>query len=247
MLDFTVITAAWNVEKTIPRCLESVQKNQLGSTEHLVMDNCSTDQTAEIVKRFPHATFLSEADTGIYHAMNKGIRQAKNEILVFLNADDHFLDGTLAKVQAAFSEHPESGIVYGNLLVNDTEVKPASGLASFHGARIFHPAAFIRKSLFDELGGYDETYRICADLDFFMKAKESGAVFTYLDEPLTGFALGGLSTTARKRTAQEVRQILISHGYGRMFAALWYCSMRLREYASRLIGKIRSARKNQDA
>ena len=239
MLDFSVITAVWNAEKTIAACLESVRINQLDRTEQLILDNCSEDRTAEIVRKYPSAVLHTGKDSGIYNAMNKGIRLAENEILVFLNADDFFLAGTLAKVRNAFETHPESDIVYGNLLVNGRTVKPASGLSSFGGARIFHPAAFIRRSLFEKLGGYDEQYRICADLDFFLRAKEAGAVFTYLDEPLTDFALGGISTTARKRTAQEVRSILISHGYSRIFAGIWYFSMRLRGWCSGVIGKIR--------
>lgn len=232
MLDFSIITAVWNAEKTVAACLDSVQKNTLERTEHLVLDNCSEDGTASIVKMYPGAILHTEKDSGIYNAMNKGISLAENEILLFLNADDYLLDETLSKVRTAFETHPESDIVYGNLLVNGVEVKPASGTGSFGGARIFHPAAFIRKSLFEKLGKYDEQYRICADLDFFLRAKEAGAVFTCLDEPLTVFALGGLSTTARKRTAQEVRLILISHGYSRIFAEFWYCAMRLRAWCA---------------
>ena len=231
-MDFTVITAAWNAEKTIESCMESVRINQLEKTEHLVLDNLSSDGTCRIAEKFPGTVIHSEEDSGIYNAMNKGIHLAKNEILVFLNADDSFLPGTLKHVREIFEQHPESDIVYGNLLVGDREVKPPAGTASFHGARIFHPAAFIRRSLFEKYGDYDETYRICADLDFFLRTKEAGAVFTYTDCPLTRFALGGISTTARKKTALEVRCILQAHGYSGIFCFCYYASMRLRNFCA---------------
>lgn len=234
-LDFSVITAVWNAEKSIEACLDSVRKNSLENTEHLVMDNCSSDGTAEIVRSFPGATLHSEKDRGIYDAMNKGILKSKNEILCFLNADDHFLDGTLDAVRRTFESHPESDIVFGNILVNGRECRPETGIRSFRGARIFHPASFIRRTLFDKIGMYDTDLRICADLDFFLRAKEAGAVFTYLDRPLTVFSLGGISTSARNRTAEEVRRILVLHGFSRLFAWSYRTSMILRGCAASLL------------
>ena len=228
MSDFSIVTATFNAGGSIRRCLQSVRENRLAETEHLVIDNQSSDDTLEKVRAFGNVRVISEKDNGIYEAMNKGIRSAGNELTACLNADDAYLPGTLEAVKERFESVPESDIVYGNILVNGREVKPPGGIASFGGARIFHPAAFIRRSLFERIGYFDESFRICADLDFFLRAKESGAVFTYLDRPLTDFALGGLSTVRRKQTAAELRHILIRHGYPRLFAGSSYCAMRLR-------------------
>ena len=200
MSDFSIVTATFNAGGSIRRCLQSVRENRLAETEHLVIDKQSSDDTLEKVRAFGNVRVISEKDNGIYEAMNKGIRSAGNELTACLNADDAYLPGTLEAVKERFESVPESDIVYGNILVNGREVKPPGGIASFGGARIFHPAAFIRRSLFERIGYFDESFRICADLDFFLRAKESGAVFTYLDRPLTDFALGGLSTVRRKQT-----------------------------------------------
>ncbi len=228
MSDFSIVTATFNAGGSIRRCLQSVRENRLAETEHLVIDNQSSDDTLEKVRAFGNVRVISEKDNGIYEAMNKGIRSAGNELTAGLNADDASQTGTLEAVKERFESVPESDIVYGNILVNGREVKPPEGIASFGGARIFHPAAFIRRSLFERIGYFDESFRICADLDFFLRAKESGAVFTYLDRPLTDFALGGLSTVRRKQTAAELRHILIRHGYPHLFAYSYYCAMRLR-------------------
>ena len=228
MSDFSIVTATFNAGGSIRRCLQSVRENRLAETEHLVIDNQSSDDTLEKVRAFGNVRVISEKDNGIYEAMNKGIRSAGNELTACLNADDAYLPGTLEAVKERFESVPESDIVYGNILVNGREVKPPGGIASFGGARIFHPAAFIRRSLFERIGYFDESFRICADLDFFLRAKESGAVFTYLDRPLTDFALGGLSTVRRKQTAAELRHILIRHGYPHRVADSYSCAMRLR-------------------
>lgn len=233
MSDFSIVTATFNAGGSIRRCLQSVRENRLAETEHLVIDNQSSDDTLEKVRAFGNVRVISEKDNGIYEAMNKGIRSAGNELTACLNADDAYLPGTLEAVKERFESVPESDIVYGNILVNGREVKPPGGIASFGGARIFHPAAFIRRSLFERIGYFDESFRICADLDFFLRAKESGAVFTYLDRPLTNFALGGLSTVRRKQTAAELSHILIRHGYPRLFAGSYYCAMRLRAKISK--------------
>ncbi len=235
MSDFSIVTATFNAGGSIRRCLQSVRENRLAETEHLVIDNQSSDDTLEKVRAFGNVRVISEKDNGIYEAMNKGIRSAGNELTACLNADDAYLPGTLEAVKERFESVPESDIVYGNILVNGREVKPPGGIASFGGARIFHPAAFIRRSLFERIGYFDESFRICADLDFFLRAKESGAVFTYLDRPLTDFALGGLSTVRRKQTAAELRHILIRHGYPRLFAGSYYCAMRLRAKISKFL------------
>lgn len=235
IIDFSIITATFNAGKTVRKCLESVRDNRLENTEHFVADNLSADETPSILKEFPELKVLSESDNGIYNAMNKGIEHTKNEILAFLNADDFYLPGTLQAVRDVFEKHPESDIVYGNIVVNGREFKPVKGIYSFKGARIFHPATFIRRSLFEKLGNYDEKYRICADFDFFMRAKENGAVFTYIDKPLADFALGGVSTKQRYKTAAEMHQILLSHGYSKLFVFVFESLMNMRTLAAKML------------
>lgn len=244
MQGFSVITATWNSQTGIQKCLEAVDRSKASRKEHLVIDNLSTDSTCAIVRKFPEVVLVSEKDSGIYDAMNKGIRLAKYEILSFLNSDDYYLEDTFSIVEEVFANHPESDIVHGNIIVNGVEFKPEKGKNSFGGARIFHPATFIRRSLFERLGNYDTSYRICADLDFFLRAKEAGAVFTYIDKPLAVFSLGGISTTDRKKTAREIRSILIIHGYSKIFAYTCYFSMILRGFAAKIF---KGKRKNKSS
>ena len=95
MLDFSVITATYNAARTVAACLESVQKNKLAHTEHVVVDGASTDQTLEVIRRYPGVICISEKDNGIYDAMNKGIQQASGEWINFMNCGDTFYTSTI--------------------------------------------------------------------------------------------------------------------------------------------------------
>ena len=234
---FSVITATYKARHCLKTCLDSVKDNILSSeeTEQIVVDNLSEDGSDLLVREYAHAKFFAERDSGIYDAMNKGIRLSSGQIVSFLNADDSYLPGTLAKVRTAFEEHPECSVVYGNILVNGKEFRPPAGLASFDGARIFHPAAFFKRELFEKYGVYEDSFAICADLDFFLRIRKGGEKFYFLNEPLSVFALDGVSTRRRHQTAKEVRQILISHGFGSVFAWGYYLSMELRAFASKIL------------
>ena len=236
-MKISVITAVWNAEKTVARCVESAKSPEV---EHLLMDNRSTDRTLEIARSInPEIRIVSEPDKGIYDAMNRGAAKAKGDILAWLNADDYYLTGTLEKVSAFFAEHPETELLHGNMRVNGRMVRPASGIASFRGFRVFHPAVFVRREVFEKYGPFDLSYPICADLAFFLKAGRAGVRFTHLDEALTDFAIGGVSTKRRKATAQEVRQILKANGFGGCFAGLWYYAMRGRALAAEILKRNR--------
>ena len=235
-MKISIITASFNAEKTIAKCIRSVSEQKNADFEHLLIDNVSTDRTVEIAQKADSALrVISEPDRGIYDAMNKGATLSSGDILAWLNADDAYLPGTLEKVSRYFESHPGTDFLHGNLCVNGRCMTPPSGIASFGGFRIFHPATFVRRSAFEKYGPFKLEYRICADLDLFLTAGQGGAKFAYLDEILTDFALDGLSTKRRKETAREVREILLAHGYGFLFAYGVYCCMRARAMAAALI------------
>ena len=236
-MKISVITAVWNAEKTIARCVKSVMNSNV---EHLLLDNCSSDRTVEIARNInPGIRVFSEPDRGIYDAMNRGAAQAEGEILSWLNSDDYYLPGILEKVTAYFTEHPETELLHGNLRVNSRIVRPPAGIASFGGFRVFHPTVFVRREIFEKYGPFNLAYPVCADLAFFMKAGRNGVRFTHLDEPLTDFALGGVSTVKRHKTAQEVRRILEDNGYSKSFSSLWYWAMLTRAAASGILKNLK--------
>ena len=238
----SIVTVTKNAAGTVARAAESLGRPLPDGVEYILKDAGSSDGTVEVVRRIqPDAVVVQSPDRSIYDAMNQGWARARGEYVMFLNADDRYLPGALVEVIHELRANPNADILHGCIRVNGRKYSPAQGVASFRGARIFHPASAIRRSLLERLGGFDTQWMICADLDFFLHAKESGAVFRFVDREITDFALGGVSTVRRKDTACEVRRILLVHGFGRVFANSYYVSARLRACASSAVKMIKGS------
>ena len=229
----SIVTVTKNAAGTVAHAAESLGCPLPEGVEYILKDAGSTDGTCEAVRAVQaDAVVVQSPDRGIYDAMNQGWARARGEYVMFLNADDRYLPGALEEIVRELRANPDADILHGCIRVNGRKFSPAQGMSSFRGARIFHPASAIRRSLLERLGGFDVQWKICADLDLFLRAKESGAVFRFVDREITDFALGGVSTVRRQETASEVRRILLKHGFGRVFADGYYLAARLRACAS---------------
>jgi len=236
---FTIVTATFNAGRHIERNVRSVVAQQC-DVQHLIIDNCSTDGTLERVRacQSPHVEIFSEKDAGIYDAFNKGIAHARGDVISFLNADDYYLDGALRAVQEIFERDSNVACVHGNIQIERggklLALRPRSGLGSYGGARVFHPAFFSRRAALERVGRFNVSYRIAADFDFFLRARKE-FTFHHLDQPLTHFTLGGLSTRQRFLATNEVCAIARAHGFGTVHTGLvWVVEMGIK-----LVGSLR--------
>lgn len=174
-MKLTLVTINLNDAQGLQKTLSSVWERQTFSDlEQIVIDGGSTDGSVDVIKKFADklAYWVSEPDSGIYNAMNKGIVRAKGDYLLFLNSGDWLDDDVLSKV---FSQSLADDIVYGNY----TRVEKDGHRSSMIYKRPFncvdlllysvgHPASFIKRELFDcEL--YNEDFRIVSDWAFFVK------------------------------------------------------------------------------
>src|SRR6266481_3190609 len=94
----TIVTPTFNQESFIEETIRSVLDQAFPSVQHIIMDGNSTDKTLEILKRYPHLDWTSERDRGQTHAVNKGLRKAKGEIIGWINSDDVFIQGAFDAV-----------------------------------------------------------------------------------------------------------------------------------------------------
>lgn len=173
------------------------------NVQYIVIDGASTDGTTALLdnRRSDIDVLVSEKDNGIYDAMNKGLAMAKGRYISIINADDALMDDALAKVKAAF-EAKQADIIHGNILKERTIAgqtfrkvqKPAfADMKETMG--VIHPATFVAHTVYREVGLFDTRYRLSADYDFILRAYDSGATFSYLDEELSVFSLGGASNS----------------------------------------------------
>jgi len=178
----SVVTITYNSRKFLEETIASVLGQGCNDLEFLLVDGGSTDGTIEIIKRYAAENacirWISEPDRGIADAMNKGIRLATGDVVAHLHADDAYLEGTLSAVASAFAANPRSRWLTGRIrCVNsagerlyDTELKPSYELSSIlHGNIISHPATFIRRSVFDEIGMFNPEYRYSMDYDLWLR------------------------------------------------------------------------------
>lgn len=120
----SVVTPSWNQGKYLSDCIRSVMGLADGLVEHIVVDNCSDDATPQVIAGHPHLVALVERDRGQSDALNKGIAMARGEWILWLNADDYLLPGTLEKYIETVQSDPRVDGVYGHMVFVDEFGEP---------------------------------------------------------------------------------------------------------------------------
>lgn len=207
----SVITVNYNNCRGLEKTLKSVFEQKFRNYEHIVVDGASDDDSKEVLLKYQEylSFWVSEADNGIYHAMNKGIKAAKGEYLLFLNSGDYLYNNRV--FERVYKDLSGCDIHIGaqlNLSSNSYDItyapKPESlTTLFFYDGTINHQSTFIKKNLFEKYGLYDENLRIVSDWKFFFKVicLEDCNVTTTKDI-ISCFEPGGIS-----RTNEELRQI----------------------------------------
>jgi glycosyltransferase involved in cell wall biosynthesis len=200
----SVITVCRNARGTIEQALSSIHRQSHRPLEHIVVDGASTDGTLDILRgrQAGIAQLVSEADEGLYHAMNKGIALATGDYLGFLNADDIYADAeVLARISRAVQAERVDA-AYGDLVYvrqdDSNAVVRYWRSGNYAAGRVergwmpAHPTFFVRTELLRRLGGFDTRYRFQADYEMmvrlFLKERISSA---YIPEVLVRMRVGG--------------------------------------------------------
>ncbi len=207
-MKITVVTVAFNAEKTIGDTLRSVAAQRHPAVEHLVIDGGSRDATMEVVRAHAHRGLCaqSEPDRGLYDAMNKGLAQATGDLVGFLNADDFFArTDALTLIARAAAEHPAADAVCGAVALVEPE-RPdrvrrhyrARGFRPWmmrYGHMPPHPGFYVRRAAAAAVGPFDLDLRVGADFEWMLRFFHVKALrMEPLDETLVGLRLGGVST-----------------------------------------------------
>lgn len=173
----SIITVNRNNYAGLKKTIGSVIAQTYNDFEFIIIDGASTDSSAELIRK--NSGFLSywvsEPDNGTYHAMNKGIKASVGEYCLFLNSGDYFADNNV--LEKIFSQDIKADIISGDVLKMRSNNKfrrvSSHESISLHKLCIHslpHQASLIRRSLFDEIGNYNESYKIVSDWEFFLKA-----------------------------------------------------------------------------
>ncbi len=205
-LKVSIITAVYNRQDTIGSCIKSYNQQTYINKEQVFIDGASTDSTQDIIVGLMSSNdrLISEPDSGIYDAINKGIRACSGDVIGLLHSDDWFYDSDV--LQRVMDEFLDESVefVYGDLnyVAKDSqnvvrkwisgEYKPSK---LKYGWMPPHPTVFVRKSLIDKLGIYNIGYRISADYDFLLRCFIAETQPVYINKPLVNMQTGGISNS----------------------------------------------------
>lgn len=223
MVQVSVVVATRNCAPSLQRCIDSISVQEGVEAETIVIDGASADGTARLLAenraRGTIADYVSEPDSGVYAAFNKGVRRARGEWITFLGCDDVFHDRfVLRDLLAAASGR----VVYGkvNLVsasgeIVDTVGGPWCREAFLQGASIPHPGCLHHRSLFETRGLFDESYRIAGDYELLLRELLHSEP-RFVDRLLVDMRLGGLSRNPNTVPVvlQEVIRARGAHGLG---------------------------------
>ena len=216
-MKISIITVCKNAENAIERTILSVvtQSCFAENIEYLIIDGASNDKTLDIIKQYADKypiEWISEPDSGIYNAMNKGIKLATGDYLLFLNAGDYLIHYNVIKSLTNLFESSKFDLIHGNTFcVNPGTEQYSVRIAPetpeidfFYMDTLPHQATFYKKELFEKFGGYEENFKIISDNILNKKLIGDHHVSVkHIDHVISLFFCDGISSTNKELDLQE--------------------------------------------
>jgi glycosyltransferase len=239
----SIITISYNSALTIKETLNSVKNQSYKDIEHIIIDGKSSDSTLEICSNYPHLTkIISEKDSGVYDAFNKGLKNASGNIIGFLNSDDVFYDNnSLEKIVKVFDKNTDA--VYGNLKFYDENKKIVRRWISKSfekgmfkiGWMPPHPTFYCRKKVYDKYGNFNDSFKIAGDFELMLRFIECFGINTkFLNQNLIKMKSGGISNSGLnskiKILKEEFQAFRINKISINKFKYIFYKALKIKEF-----------------
>lgn len=198
----SIIIATYNAANTLRTALNSVINQNFNNWECIIIDGASKDETIDIVKGYikkdKRFRYISEADKGIYDAMNKGWKKANGDWIIFLGSDDSLAsEHVLHDITKYLTK--EYDIIYGNYNTIDIKknIRTRTSL-DYHCItyKVFsnHQAVIMKRNVIEKLDGFNINYKITADFDLIQRAYLKHYKFKQIPVTISNFYLGGISS-----------------------------------------------------
>lgn len=210
----SIITVCLNSQETIAKTIESVVNQSCQNFEYIIIDGTSTDNTLNIIKKYQEKypiKLISEPDSGIYDAMNKGVKIADGKWILFLNSDDYLFDTNVINIVKEALEKTNCDILYGATEFrydNFNLIRQPNNLKAFWRRMPFsHQSCYAKRKLLIS-HPFDTSYRIAADYEFLVYWYKKEASFYKIDNTLSSFKVSGFSDTFQSEATNECIEIL---------------------------------------
>ena len=216
----SVITVVRNGVATLSRAIESVLSQDYRNVDYVVVDGQSTDGTLDVLQNFSNhiSLWVSEPDSGVSDAFNKGIMLSRGEIIGILNCDDWFEPGAIRKVVDAM-QSSGADIAAGKMQYWEGDRRTFTFSSDpdllDQGMTVGHPTVFARRSCYRQIGLYRLDFRFAMDYEWILRAKHSGARFVTLEHCTANMQLGGVSDKRWRDGQREVARARALHVPGK--------------------------------
>lgn len=211
----SIITVVFNGEKYLEQTINSVIAQNIPDLEYIIIDGGSTDGTIDIINKYSDyiSYWISEPDSGIYEAINKGIKACSGKYVGIINSDDWYEPDVFSAVLETLKSD-QYDIVCGLLrLWEDNKVMGIQGNTSdflIHGM-ISHPTCFVKQAVYKEIGLFDGNYKIAGDYDFMLRCLRANLVFNFQEYIIANFRLSGISNQNANLRIKEFSNIQLKN------------------------------------
>ncbi len=232
----SVISAVFNGAATLQETIDSVRNQDFPNIEYIVIDGASTDGTMEVVRgNAEHISqSLSEPDTGVYDAFNKGLRLATGDVVAFLNCGDTYASPSIVSTMMRAMEAADVPAVFADVhivapnapykVLRHYSSRWFSGSAMRFGLMPAHPSLFLKRAVYEQCGAFDPTYRIAGDFELCIRAfARAKTPYKYVRAVVARMPAGGLSNRGWRSKLEITREMLRacrSNGIATNFALL---------------------------
>lgn len=212
-MTLSIITINLNNKEGLAKTFQSIQSQTFQDFEYIVIDGQSTDGSLDLIQKNERINHrVAEKDTGVYDAMNKGIKIASGEYILFLNSGDYIYEAH--SIEKVYSHLITEDIIYGDLIFDNHKNREVYNYPEqLNFSFLFkyslpHPATFIKRKLFEDHGFYETKYKIIADWVFFCKVIAKHHCSTkHVNQIISVFDTDGMSSDpANQMNIQQDRQ-----------------------------------------
>lgn len=227
----SIITVVYNGEKHLEETIQSVINQTYTNIEYIIIDGGSTDKTLGIIKKYKENIdyWISEKDSGIYDAMNKGIKASKGEYIGLVNSDDYYEYNAIEIIVNQIKKQPDKDVFFGNMYMINKYLSGKKIQTYKKGENlekrfsIWHPTTFVKKQTYTEYGLFDTSYKIAADYELLLRFHTKKCKFQYINKAISNFREGGISYYNKSLANERFRiQILYTSFFNAHFNRIKY-------------------------